>query len=81
MFPPKQQMFQTRQQLGSKIYATPHSVYGEAMKEVFLKQERCSSVGFHSDVFYVRAAMEKRCGLLFPLSLVEKAMKQEGWKE
>jgi hypothetical protein len=81
VFPSKQQMFQTRQQLGSKIYATPHSVYGEAMKEVFLKQERCSSVGFHSDVFYVRAAMEKKSGLLFPLSLVEKAMKQEGWKE
>ena len=48
---------------------------------MFLKQERCSSVGFHSDVYYVRAAMEKKSGLLFPLSLVEKAMKQEGWKE
>lgn len=74
-------MFQTRQQLGSRVYAPPHSVYGEAMKEVFFKQEKSSSVGFHSDVYYVRAAMEKRCGLLFPLSLVEKAMKQEGWKE
>lgn len=75
-------MFQTRQQLAHKIYRKPHSVYSEAMAEVFLKQEKCSSVGFHSDVYYVRAIMEKKSGgLLFPLFLVERAMKKEGWNK
>jgi hypothetical protein len=73
-------MFQTREQLQHKIYKKPHSVYSEAMNEIFRREEKCSSVGYHSDVYYVRAAMEKRCGLLFPLFLVEAAMKKEGWR-
>lgn len=36
---------------------------------------------FHSDVYYVRAAMEKRTGYVFPLPAVEDAMRAEGWKE
>ena len=35
----------------------------------------------HSDVFYVRAALEKRTGTRFPLQQVEMAMKAEGWSE
>jgi hypothetical protein len=80
VFPLKKQMFQTRQQLGSKIHQHPHSAYAEAMKEVFLKEHKCSSVGFHSDVYYVRAALEKKTGFVIPLFLIEAAMKKEGWK-
>ena len=36
---------------------------------------------FHSDVYYVRAAMEKRTGYVFPLDKVEEAMRAEGWRE
>ena len=36
---------------------------------------------FHSDVYYVRAAMEKHTGYVFPLDKVEEAMRAEGWKE
>ena len=36
---------------------------------------------FHSDVYYVRAAMEKHTGYVFPLDRVEDAMRAEGWKE
>lgn len=36
---------------------------------------------FHSDVYYVRAALEKRTGYVFPLDAVEDAMRAEGWKE
>jgi hypothetical protein len=36
---------------------------------------------FHSDVYYVRAAMEKNTGYVFPLDKVEEAMRAEGWKE
>ena len=36
---------------------------------------------FHSDVYYVRAALEKNTGYVFPLDRVEEAMRAEGWKE
>jgi hypothetical protein len=35
----------------------------------------------HSDVYFVRAALEKRTGYYFPLDRVEAAMKAEGWKD
>ena len=35
----------------------------------------------HSDVYFVRAALEKNTGFYFPLDAVENAMKAEGWKD
>ncbi len=35
----------------------------------------------HSDVFYVRQAVEAYYGRKFTLEHVEKAMKAEGWKD
>lgn len=35
----------------------------------------------HSDVFFVKAAMENRLGLEFKLVDVEAAMRAEGWNE
>tara|TARA_X000001382_G_scaffold99077_1_gene73521 strand:+ start:1010 stop:1231 length:222 start_codon:yes stop_codon:yes gene_type:complete len=35
----------------------------------------------HSDVFYVRAAVEAYYGQKFTLKHVEEAMKAEGWKD
>lgn len=35
----------------------------------------------HSDVYFVRAALEKHTGYYFPLDRVEAAMKAEGWKD
>jgi hypothetical protein len=35
----------------------------------------------HSDVYYVRAALEKHTGYYFPLDVVEKAMREEGWRD
>jgi len=35
----------------------------------------------HSDVFFVRAALREKTGTLYPLDVVEKAMRQEGWNE
>ena len=35
----------------------------------------------HSDVFYVRAAVEAHYGKKFSLKHVEDAMKAEGWKD
>tara|TARA_A100001391_G_scaffold114683_1_gene77494 strand:+ start:558 stop:779 length:222 start_codon:yes stop_codon:yes gene_type:complete len=35
----------------------------------------------HSDVYYVRAAVEAHYGRSFSLEHVERAMKAEGWKD
>ena len=35
----------------------------------------------HSDVFYVRAAVEARYGRKFTLKHVEDSMRAEGWRE
>jgi len=35
----------------------------------------------HSDVYYVRAALEKHSNIVFPLNEVENAMKAEGWRD
>lgn len=35
----------------------------------------------HSDVLYVRAAIEKRTGYYFPLDTVEQSMRIDGWKD
>ena len=35
----------------------------------------------HSDVFYVRAAIESRSGIKYTLQHIESAMKAEGWNK
>ena len=35
----------------------------------------------HSDVFYVRSAIEGRSGIRYPLQQIESAMKAEGWSK
>ena len=35
----------------------------------------------HSDVYFVRAALEKHTGFYFPLNRVEAAMVEEGWRD
>lgn len=35
----------------------------------------------HSDVFYVRASVEKETGFYFPLDNIEAAMKANGWRD
>ena len=35
----------------------------------------------HSDVFYVRSAIESRTGIRYPLQQIESAMRAEGWNK
>lgn len=35
----------------------------------------------HSDVFFVKAALENKTGKTFTLESIERAMKAEGWSE
>lgn len=70
--------YKTRTELGNDIHRYPYSVFNQVVDEVFKKEERIGSVGFHSDVYYIRALIEKREGVVLPLWVVHKAMKQEG---
>jgi hypothetical protein len=72
----------TRKQLKDKglLDAVPYSVLSAAFSA--MSSGRTDKISlYHSDVYYVRAAMEKRCGFLFPLPDVERAMKAEGWRD
>lgn len=72
----------TRKQLKEKgmLDAFPYSVLSAAFSAMSSGRTDRISL-YHSDVYYVRVAMEKRCGFLFTLPEVEKAMKAEGWRE
>jgi hypothetical protein len=72
----------TRKQLKEKgmLDAFPYSVLSAAFHAMSSGRTDRISL-YHSDVYYVRAAMEKRCGFLFTLPEVEKAMRAEGWRD
>lgn len=75
-------MFKTREQLAKEglLNIPPHSVYSTAMTAI--AKDKIDSVSlYHSDVYYVRAALEKHTGFVIPLPKVEKAMKAEGWNK
>ena len=71
----------TRDQLTreGKINSPPYSYYKAVMDSIAKDKENVKM--FHSDVYYVRAAMEARTGYVFSLPAVEKAMKAEGWNK
>lgn len=75
-------LLSTREQLEAKglVDTPPYSVVSEiyiAMNKGVLDNVHIP----HSDVYFVRAALEKRTGYLFPLDRVEAAMKAEGWRD
>jgi hypothetical protein len=72
----------TRKQLKEKgmLNVFPYSVLSAAFSA--MSSGRTDKIClYHSDVYYCRAAIEKRSGFLFSLPEVEKAMKAEGWRE
>lgn len=72
--------YYTREELGNKANLPPYSYLSDAhMKMGSGGISRATF--FHSDVYFVRAALEKRTGLLFPLPDVAKAMKEQGWRD
>lgn len=75
-------MLKTRQQLEEEglLNIPPFSVYSAAMTAI-AKDKMDSVPLYHSDVYYVRAALEKNTGFVIPLPQVEKAMKAEGWSK
>jgi hypothetical protein len=75
-------LLSTREQLESKgmLNNKPYSVVSDiyiAMNNGVLDNVHIP----HSDVYFVRVALEKRTGYYFPLDRVEAAMKAEGWRD
>jgi len=63
-----------------KIYLREGHVFNDFINAVY--RDKLDQLHIpHSDVFFVRAALEKRTGIRFPLQQVEAAMKAEGWSE
>ena len=63
-----------------KIYLRENHLFNDFINAVY--RDKLDQVHIpHSDVFYVRAALEKRTGIRFALQQVETAMKAEGWSE
>jgi len=72
----------TRQQVEDMglLHSKPYSVLADAFIYIsygFVDKMKL----YHSDVYYVRAALEKHSGYYFSLKQVEDAMLAEGWRE
>jgi len=63
-----------------KIYLKDNSVLSDFYNAI--KKDKLYSIHiYHSDVFYVRAAIESRSGIKYTLQHIESAMKAEGWNK
>lgn len=63
-----------------KLDRPPYSVASEVHKALF--RGALDNIHIpHSDVYYVRESLHKHTGYYFPLDVVEKAMKAEGWRD
>jgi hypothetical protein len=75
-------LLRTKKELDAEglLYSPPYSVMAQVY--IAMHNDRMETVHIpHSDVYFVRTALEKRTGYWFPLDVVEYAMKQEGWND
>ncbi len=78
----KEELLLTRDQVEAKglINSPPYS-YASKIYIALFKGSLEKIYIPHSDVFYVRASVEKQTGFYFPLDDVEEAMKANGWRD
>lgn len=78
----KETIFKTREQVEKegKAFSFPYSVVSRAYQLLHEGKETKIHLP-HSDVYFVRAALEKHTNYFFPLDVIEEAMRLEGWKE
>ena len=72
----------TRQELKQtgELYRPPYSLLGQAYRAMASGKTNINTL-LHSDIYYVRAALEKRLGVVLPLGRVEALMRLAGWRE
>ena len=62
------------------VYLNDNSVLEDFYRAI--KENRLDTLHIpHSDVFFVRAALENATGVRYSLAHVEKSMMLEGWKD
>jgi hypothetical protein len=71
----------SRSELGNAVNHYPYSAYEKAMSVVFEKGEEVGKVGYNSAVYYVRATLEKKFDVVYPLPYVEALMREMGWRD
>jgi len=78
----QQKIFRTRKEVEQtgEAFVFPYSVVSEAYKLLHEGKETKIHLP-HSDVYFVRAALESKSGYFFPLNVIEEAMRLEGWRE
>jgi hypothetical protein len=78
----QQKIFRTREQVEKtgEAFVFPYSVASRAYQLLHEGKETKIHLP-HSDVYFVRAALESKSGYFFPLDVIEEAMRLEGWKE
>ena len=78
----QQKIFRTRKEVEQtgEAFVFPYSVVSEAYKLLHEGKETKIHLP-HSDVYFVRAALESKSGYFFPLDVIEEAMRLEGWRE
>jgi hypothetical protein len=78
----KEDLLLTKQQLDDKgLLGSPPYSY---TAKIYMSLQRGNLDGVHiphSDVYYVRAAVDLYTGYYFPLDAVEQAMKASGWRD
>ena len=78
----KTELLLTKQQLDDKgLLGSPPYSY-TAKIHMHLQRGSLDNIHIpHSDVYYVRAAVDLYTGYYFPLDAVEQAMKASGWRD
>jgi len=78
----KEALLLTKEQVDAKgLLAAPPYSY-TAKIHMCLQRGSLDNIHIpHSDVYYVRAAVDKYTGYYFPLDAVEQAMKANGWRD
>jgi len=71
-------MYKSRKELieSGEINHPPYSYFSQIFESFHNKDKNVRM--FHSSVYYVRAALEKRTGVVYPLPYIEKIMKECG---
>ena len=72
----------TTKEVTEKGYRDSYPFSVSSYSLIKMKDENTSNLRlFHSDVYFVRAAIEKNTGYLLPLPHVQALMREMGWRK
>ena len=78
----QKELLLTREQVEAKgLLNSPPYSYASKIYIGLFKESLDNVYVPHSDVYYVRASVEKHTGFYFPLDNIEEAMRANGWRD